>query len=44
MPNNITIVAGHIKEVPAEKKVKKGFIDTVIYKQEMFGAGDVKAN
>ncbi len=46
MPNNaeITIVAGHIKEVPAEKTGKTGRVDTVIRKQEMFGSADIKAN
>ena len=39
-----TVVAGQIKEIPADLKVgKEGLIDTVIRKQEMFGSGDSKS-
>lgn len=41
---NITIVAGHIKEVPETVKGATGAVETVIHKQEMYGAGDMKAN
>lgn len=43
MANKITIVAGHIKAVPEEVAGKEGTVYTKINKQEMFGAGDVKA-
>lgn len=46
MPNNteITIVAGHIKAVQKQQSGKTGKVYTVLFKQEMFGSGDVKAN